>query len=403
MQDIIAPLKLFCIQPEVRMRMRLLVDSKEFWAVLREDIQSAQHSIYIQTFSFEGDQTGKMLAEALISSPARDKRIIVDDYTRWVISDKYLYSPRNLFDVRLRQEVRETYRMIENLERNGVIVQFSSPGSVLEKFAIHNHKKVVLIDSRIAYIGGINFCEHNFVWHDAMLRIEDAVIAEALYTDFQTTWAGVKSETSQNSDAMELYCLSGYSNHLIFGRILDMIDGAKERIYIESPYITFPFLDRLKEAGQRGCAVTLITPGPNNYPLLREYILWESNRSKLDVRLYKRMTHLKAMLIDQRYLIFGSSNYDYLSYQFHDEIVAIITNPELISEFEARIFQEDIRNSEPGYRVSHVKGSLINIGMRTSARLLSVLLRSRSRPKPYTSATLSPANGTQPVLPKSRQ
>jgi cardiolipin synthase len=385
------------------MRMRLLVDSKEFWAVLREDIQSAQQSIYIQTFSFEGDKTGKSLAEALLSSPAVDKRIIVDDYTKWVISDKYLYSPRNLFNFGLRQEVRETYRMIDELERNGIKVQFTHPAGLLEKFAVHNHKKVVLIDQRIAYIGGINFSEHNFEWHDAMLRIEDAAIAEALDADFQSTWAGEKMETSLNSGEMELCCLGGISNHELFGRILTMIEGAKERIYVESPYITFPFLDSLAKAACRGCSVTLITPGPNNYPILREYLLWISARSRIDVRLYHRMSHLKAMLIDQRYLILGSSNYDYLSYQFHQEIVAIITNPSLISEYITRVFQEDIRNSEPGYRISHIKGSLINLGMRMSAKMLSLLVHPQAHSRPAALNTLSPVNGTQPVLPKSRQ
>jgi len=354
--------------------MRLLVDSKEFWGVLREDIQSAQQKIYIQTFSFEGDQAGKSLAEALLSSPAVDKRIIVDDYTKWVISDKYLYSPRNLFNAGLRQEVRETFRMIDELECNGIKVQFTHPAGLLEKIAVHNHKKVILIDHRIAYIGGINFSEHNFEWHDAMVRIENTAIAEALDADFQSTWAEEKTETSLITSDMELYCLGGISNHELFGRILAMIEGAKEQIYVESPYITFPFLDSVAKAALRGCSVTLITPGPNNYPLLRDYLLWVSARSRIDMRLYHRMTHLKAMLIDQRYLILGSSNYDFLSYQFHQEIVAIITAPDLISEYLTRVFHEDIRNSKPGYRISHIKGSLINQGLRMSAKILSRLV-----------------------------
>jgi len=385
------------------MRMRLLVDSNEFWTVLREDIQSAQQCIYIQTFSFEGDKAGKSLAEALISSPAVDKRIIVDDYTKWVISDKYLYSPRNLLNKALRQEVRETYRMIDELGSKGITVQFTRPAGLLEKFAVHNHKKVVLIDRCIAYIGGINFSEHNFEWHDAMLRIEDTAIAEALDADFQSTWAGEKPEISQNSGDMELYCLGGISNHKLFGRILEMIEGAKERIYVESPYITFPFLDSLEKAARRGCSVTLITPGPNNYPILREYLLWISGRSGIDVRLYHKMTHLKAMLIDQDYLILGSSNYDYLSYQFHEEIVAIITAPDLIAEYIARVFQEDILHSTPGYRINKLKGGFINLAMRLCAKLLSLLVHPRTPSRPVALNTLSPANGIQPDSPKSRQ
>jgi len=364
------------------MRFKLLVDSNKFWGMLREDIQAAQQSVLVQTFSFEGDSAGKSLAKALLSSPALDKRIIVDDYTKCVISDKYLYSPRNLFDVQLRQEVRETYRMIADLERNGVQVQFTHPNGLFGKLARHNHKKVVVIDRCIAYIGGVNFSEHNFVWHDSMLRIDDAVIAEALYTDFQSTWSDEESEVTQNSAEIELHCLSGHSNHELFGKILSMIEGAREHIYVESPYITFPFLDSLAKAARRGCPVTLITPGPNNYPILREYMLWISARSNIDLRLYYRMTHLKAMLIDYQTLILGSSNYDYLSYQFHQEIVAMITNPELISEYAARVFDEDMRNSKPGYAISNIKGAIINLGMRVSAKMITLLVRPQSNARP---------------------
>jgi cardiolipin synthase len=364
------------------MRLKLLVDSGEFWGVLREDIRSAQQSIYIQTFSFEGDTAGKSLADALLASKAVDKRIIVDDYTRWMISDKYLYSPRRLFDAELRQEVRETYRMIDDLRRNGIKVQFTHPVGLLGKLAMHNHKKVVVIDGHVAYIGGINFSEHNFEWHDSMLRIADPAIAEALATDFQATWTGEKSEVSHTSDGMELHTLGGFSNHELFGRILAMIEEAKEQIYVESPYITFPFLDSLGKAVQRGCSVTLVTPRHNNYPLIKEYLLWVSAHSKINVRLYHRMTHLKAMLIDRHYLILGSSNYDYLSYQFHQEIVAIFTNLDLISEYVERVFHADIQASDPGYRISNFKGSLINLGMRLSAKMISSLVYPRSCSRP---------------------
>lgn len=368
--------------------VKLLLDSYEFWGVLEDDIQSAQQSIFIQTFSFEGDTVGKSLAEALLSSAAMDKRIIVDDYTRWVISDKYLYSPRNLFNAQLRKEVRDTYRMIDELERNGIQVQFTHPDNMIVKFAAHNHKKVILIDHRVAYIGGINFSEHNFAWHDSMLRIEDAVIVEALYVDFHATWAGEKTEITQNSGEIELYCLAGISNHQLFGRILAMIEDAKEQVFVESPYITFPFLDSLGKVARQGCPVTLITPGPNNYPIIRDYILWSSAHTGIDLRLYHRMTHLKAMLIDQHYLILGSSNYDYLSYQFHQEIVVIITNPDLISEYIDRIFHEDIRNSTPGYKVSNIKGGLINLGLRISAKMISLLIHPPSDARPAVPNTL---------------
>jgi cardiolipin synthase len=57
------------------------------------------------------------------------------------------------------------------------------------------------------------------------------------------------------------------------------------------------------------------------------------------------MTHLKAMLIDNKYLIAGSSNFDYLSYRLYQELVAVITDANLIEDFRARVLLPDLANS----------------------------------------------------------
>ena len=57
------------------------------------------------------------------------------------------------------------------------------------------------------------------------------------------------------------------------------------------------------------------------------------------------MTHLKAMLIDNRYLVAGSSNFDYLSYRLYQEIVAIFRQEELIADFRERVLLPDLANS----------------------------------------------------------
>jgi cardiolipin synthase len=73
----------------------------------------------------------------------------------------------------------------------------------------------------------------------------------------------------------------------------------------------------------------------------------ESARSEIDLRLFQGgMSHLKAMLIDDQYLIAGSSNFDYFSYRIHQEILAVITNPELINEFRQRVMIPDFTNAE---------------------------------------------------------
>jgi cardiolipin synthase len=124
--------------------------------------------------------------------------------------------------------------------------------------------------------------------------------------------------------------------------VLKLIDRAERSIFVESPYITFPFYERLREAALRGVQVKVVTPEQNNWRLFRNYARLESARSGIDLRLYRGMSHLKAMLIDEEYLVGGSSNFDYLSYRLYQEIVAIFTDRELINDFRRRVMRPDL-------------------------------------------------------------
>src|SRR6266403_4788322 len=101
------------------MTSELLVNFKEFWSRLSEDIAAARGSVFIQTFALEGDSVGLQLSEALLSSRAADKRILADSFTRIVMSDRFRYSPANFFDRNLRDEARSTAAMTRALRNEG--------------------------------------------------------------------------------------------------------------------------------------------------------------------------------------------------------------------------------------------------------------------------------------------
>src|SRR5256714_4641829 len=329
------------------MPTELLIDFDEFWTRLNADIASAEQSVFVQTFSFEGDVVGKQLAQALLSSSARDKRVLADSFTRFVLSDRFRYAPANLFDENLRREARDTAAMMSELQGAAVAIKFTNPyGASPRKLLSRNHKKLIVIDNRAAYIGGINFSEHNASWHDMMIRMDDADAVRFLRNDFRSTWDGGDQMASGSSEGVELLTLDGRANRTAFQRVIDLIDRAEESIFVESPYITFPFYERLREASRRGVDVKVVTPEANNWSYFSKYARLESARSNIDLRLYQRgMTHLKAMLIDDQYLVAGSSNFDYLSYRLYQEIVAIITDAETIADFRERVMLPDLANS----------------------------------------------------------
>jgi cardiolipin synthase len=325
------------------MPTELLVNFNEFWSRLRADICAANESVFIQTFALEGDAIGKQLTEALLASPVRDRRVLADSFTRIVLSDRLRYAPSNFFDPQLKEEARDTDLMRAQLASAGVAIKFTNPyGASPRKLLSRNHKKLIVIDAHTVYIGGINFSEHNAAWHDMMFRIDDIDAVRFLREDFISTWDARERPAHRTGENIELLTLDGRDNRRAFQRVLELIDRAQHRIFVESPYITFPFYERLRAAAMRGVEVKVVTPEQNNWRLFRNYARLESARSGIDLRLYRGMSHLKAMLIDDDYLVAGSSNFDYLSYRLYQEIIAIFTDRDLIDDFRERVMLPDL-------------------------------------------------------------
>ena len=95
-----------------------------------------------------------------------------------------------------------------------------------------------------------------------------------------------------------------------------------------------------------GVETVLITPEINNKSFLKPYILWESLRSGFDVYLFQgRMSHLKAILIDDHTLILGSPNFDFMSFAFQQEVFLIIRDPDVIAQFNRKVLEPDMANT----------------------------------------------------------
>src|SRR5207248_9706123 len=135
------------------------------------------------------------------------------------------------------------------------------------------------------------------------------------------TWNGGDQTVRDSFESFDRLTIAGRAIRTAFQRIIVLIVRADESIFVESPYIAFPFYERLREASRRGVDVKVVTPEANNWSYFSNYARLESARSNIDLRLYQPgMTHLKAMLIDDQYLIAGSSNFDYLSYRLYQEV-----------------------------------------------------------------------------------
>ena len=318
------------------MRYQLLVGSGEFWTRAQEDIASAKRRLFVQAMTFEGDVAGLAVAGAIENCAARDRRVLVDDYTRHNLNDTML---RNAGDnPGLMAEAKSTWDMFERLISAGCGVRVTDPlDGKLRRFATRNHKKLLVMDD-VAWIGGINFSDHNFEWHDMMIRIEDREVADWLSVEFEADWIGDPDfRQAQFGPELTLMSFDGVSNVQHFGEVLNLFAGARRSIEVLSAYPTLPFTDAFGRAAKRGVEVKLYTPWPNNKPAVRDYLLGIHRKLGIDLRLTPGMTHVKAALIDGEVLVLGSSNFDFVSYRQNNEFVAIIRDAGLIAEVERRL------------------------------------------------------------------
>lgn len=313
----------------------LLIGSAAFWDRARADIAAAKQRVLIQAMTFEGDAAGHGVAAALTSSAAASRCVLVDDYTRHVVNDTILALSR---DQAVHAEARATRAMFAALVRDGVKVRVTNPvGYNPLRYPLRNHKKLLVMDG-VAWIGGINFSDHNFAWHDLMLRVDDPAVADWLAEQFDRDWAGTPEAAQQRfGPDLELLSIDGRDNLVHLAPLLDRIAGARHSVEMISAYATFPFVDALAAAARRGVAATLYTPRPNNKPIVRDYLLGVSRETGLSVQLMPEMTHTKALLIDGEELVLGSCNFEFVSCRSNAEFLATIRDGGLIADFEARI------------------------------------------------------------------
>lgn len=346
------------------MRYELLVDSGAFWQRLRDDMAQARQRVWIQALTVEGDATGRKLAAQLHRSRAADKRLLIDHFTSFFHSDRFVYAPLNLLRRELRRERATTAVMVARLQRNGTPVRFTNPaGRVLQRLAVRDHKKLILIDDHVAYLGGINFSDHNFAWHDLMIRIECPAAIAFLERAYEATWgnSAVMEARARTADC-ELYNLTGENNELMCHSLLELMRSARDHVYVQSPYITFPFTQALGEAVAAGARVTIVAPAANNRGFIGRYIVEEARRRGFELRTHEGMSHLKAMLIDGKRLVLGSSNFDWLTYHHLGEFVGVFSDEALIADYRARVLAPDLARSV----------AVVPAGTRSSAPILAM-------------------------------
>ena len=324
---------------------KILLGSTEFMTRLEHLAKNAQDRFYVQTMTFEGDKAGEWLIDIMLNSPATQKHLVIDDYSNWVVNDTMLISPLGILNPHLRAEFQNAKKLISMAHSFGIKIHYTNPiGWRLHSYPARNHKKSIVIDD-VCLLGGINFSDHNFEWYDMMIQFENDPLVDLVAEDLLKNSSGVKTSGYKQFLSEELFILRPTSSD-IYSKLFDKIRASTNRIDIFSPYLSDPLLSVLASISNQ-TDIHIYIPEKNNKGIFNKFLHHRMQENWFTLhQLPGVMSHLKAILIDDHELIVGSSNFDFASYFFEEEILISTSNQSIIDEFIQKVKTEIISKSE---------------------------------------------------------
>ena len=320
-------------------RVVLLRSGSDFFTDLFAALEQATTFICLEFYIIRADQTGRQLAEILQRAVQRGVKV------------ELLYDYIGSFDT--------PSGYFSALEQSGIRCAAFNPPPFrkgLSWFDKRDHRKIAVIDCRLAYAGGLNIGDEYVgidaarSWQDMGLRLEGPAALE-LHQLFAENWLEASallslpcscSAAPVAGDA-SVAIVSGGPHHnrsRIRAAFLLGMASAGASIRIETPYfVPGPrFIRAMLRAVRRGVVVEIILPARSDVPLVRLV-----NRSyyaallKGGIKVYERegaILHAKVMLIDSSWAVVGSANLDHRSFHRNYEVSVIVASAEFGRQVE---------------------------------------------------------------------
>ncbi|MCB2180537.1 MAG: cardiolipin synthase ClsB [Desulfobulbaceae bacterium] len=341
--------------------LQLLPNNAAYFLALEQAIDAARTGVSLETYIFADDETGRRMAAALSRAAKRGVtvRVMVDGF-----------GSKNIFDTIRRQLLTDNVQVL-------IYHPKISPFTLRRNRLRRLHRKLVTIDGRLAFVGGINIIDdmnspagHLPIRYDYAVRIEGPLLAmvveenEKLWDriallNFQLNWRTRQpliSETIASGKQRAALVVRDNLLHRsdIEDAYLEAIDRARKEIIIVNAYF-FPgksFRMALRLAAGRGVRVILLLQGRMEYSLLY-YASRALYEDLLDagVEIYsyhKSFLHAKVAVVDGRWSTVGSSNIDPFSLLLAREANVIVDDSRFAEELRASLLK-------------HIKGGAMKV------------------------------------------
>ncbi len=342
----------------------LLQDGPVAFQHMFDAIRSAGSTIDMETYIIEDDEVGKRFADLLIEKRTQGVRVnLIYD------SVGSIHTPKAFFQ-------RLADSGVSVLEFNPINPLTAKSGWDVNQ---RDHRKLLIVDGRIAFLGGINISsvysggsfshksrqrpDGGLPWRDTQIQIEGPVVGE-YQKMFLATWEKQKgpplaarkhSPQLGNKGREVVRAIASTSDEpysLIYVTLLSAINSAETSINLTNAYFApdAQLLAALKNAAGRGVDVRMILPSNTD-----SWLVFHTGRSYYGellgagVKIYERrdaLLHAKTALIDGVWSTVGSTNLDWRSFLYNDEVNAVILGPEFGAQMQA-MFDTDLASSNP--------------------------------------------------------
>ncbi len=359
-------------------KVDIFTDAKKKYEALFEDIKSAKESINITYFIIRNDNIGNHLID-LLTKKANEGvkvRLMYDGFGS-------ILTPRRLFN-RLRAE-----------SMSEVVEFFPVHLFSMSKINHRNHRKIVVVDDRVAYLGGMNIGDEymsqnpkrNLPWRDTHIRIEgDAVqyVQHCFAQDWEFSTGKtfpVKVENTEKSGDVAMQIVASgpdSADEEIKCGMIRMLYGANRHAYIQTPYFVpdEAFLHAVQNAAQSGVDVRVMIPGmPDKkyvYHTTMSYV-GELLEAGVRVFLYPGFIHSKTITVDDRISTIGSTNIDIRSFRLLFELNAFMYSPQMATSCR-ETFEKDQKICHEMTMEEYKKRGIIKIIKEGFFRLFSPIL-----------------------------
>jgi cardiolipin synthase A/B len=359
---------------------KLLVDGEATYNAILDAISGAEHYILIQFYIFRDDEIGKRVRDSLVAKAREgvDVFLLLDNLGSSGLSSDF----------------------IGTMEREGMKVRyFMGEAGNTNRFQLNfrNHRKIVVVDGKRGFLGGLNVGDEYLgkdskltPWRDTHMEWRGPVV-KCLQVPFAEDWRWATGELLAQLDweirpedvvgEVDALCLATGPadpfDNCAMG-FLTLIDGARDRIWIATPYFVpdDKIVTALQLAAMRGVDVRVILPDLTDSRLIHlSSFSYLAELEEAGVEFYRYQMgflHQKVMVIDDSLSVIGSANLDNRSFRLNFEVIGIVSDADFNTEV-SRMLEADLANSKPtGSHALAKQPYWFRLGVRLSRMLAPI-------------------------------